>query len=71
MGKTVSLMLDTKGPEMRLGDFAEGKVYLKKGNKFTLTNDDIPGDETHVSINHKNFTQKLNQVILYYFLMVL
>lgn len=53
MGKTVSLMLDTKGPEMRLGDFAEGKVYLKKGNKFTLTNDDIPGDETHVSINHK------------------
>ena len=41
-------MLDTKGPEMRLGDFAEGKVYLKKGNKFTLTNDDIPGDETHV-----------------------
>lgn len=54
MGKTVSLMLDTKGPEMRLGDFAEGKVYLKTGEKFTLTNEDIPGDETHVSINHKN-----------------
>ena len=46
-------MLDTKGPEMRLGDFAEGKVFLKAGNKFTLTNEDIPGDETHVSINHK------------------
>ena len=53
LGVTVSLMLDTKGPEMRLGDFAEGKVFLKAGNKFTLTNEDIPGDETHVSINHK------------------
>ena len=53
LGTTVSLMLDTKGPEMRLGDFAEGKVFLKAGHKFTLTNEDIPGDETHVSINHK------------------
>lgn len=51
--KTISLVLDTKGPEMRLGDFADGKVFLKKGNKFTITNDDKPGDETHVSINHK------------------
>ena len=30
LGVTVSLMLDTKGPEMRLGDFAEGKVFLKQ-----------------------------------------
>ncbi len=53
LGVTVSLALDTKGPEMRLGDFANGKVFLKKGNKFTLTYDDTPGDETHVSVNHK------------------
>ncbi len=53
LGKTVSLALDTKGPEMRLGDFADGKVYLKTGNKFTLTYDNTPGDETHVSVNHK------------------
>lgn len=52
-GKVISLLLDTKGPEMRLGNFAEGKVFLKTGNKFTLTYDDTPGDETHVSINHK------------------
>ena len=53
-GKVVSLVLDTKGPEMRLGDFKDGKVMLEKGNKFTLTFSDEPGDETHVSINHKN-----------------
>lgn len=33
-GKTVSLMLDTKGPEMRLGKFAAGKVQLVAGKKI-------------------------------------
>lgn len=52
-GKVVSLMLDTKGPEMRLGKFAAGKVYLEAGKTFTLTHDDAEGDETHVSVSHK------------------
>ena len=53
MGSVVSLILDTKGPEMRLGEFANGEVQLKAGNKFTLTNDDAPGDETRCSVSHK------------------
>lgn len=52
-GKVISLMLDTKGPEMRLGKFAAGKVQLEEGKKFTLTYDDVDGDETHVSVSHK------------------
>ncbi len=52
-GKVISLILDTKGPERRLGEFKAGKVLLEKGNQFTLTHDDVPGDETHVSVNHK------------------
>ena len=52
-GKVISLILDTKGPEMRLGEFKDGKVMLEKGNRFTLTYEDVPGDETHVSVNHK------------------
>ena len=52
-GKVISLILDTKGPEMRLGEFKDCKVILEKGNQFTLTYDDVPGDETHVSVNHK------------------
>lgn len=52
--RVISLILDTKGPEMRLGEFANGEVQLVAGNKFILTNDDTPGDETHVSVNHKN-----------------
>ena len=52
-GKVISLVLDTKGPEMRLGEFANGSVQLEKGNQFTLTYAEDPGDETHVSVNHK------------------
>lgn len=53
-GKTVSLMLDTKGPEMRLGKFAAGKVQLVAGKKLILTADqDFVGDETKVAVSHK------------------
>ena len=52
-GKVISLVLDTKGPEMRLGEFKNGSVMLEKGKQFTLTYDETPGDETHVSVNHK------------------
>ena len=63
-GKVISLVLDTKGPEMRLGEFKDGKVMLEKGNKFTLTYEDIPGDETHVSVNHKGLYTEVNTLLL-------
>ena len=53
-GAIVSLILDTKGPEMRLGEFAEGSVQLVEGNKFILVNADIQGDENQASVTHKN-----------------
>ena len=52
-GKIISLILDTKGPEMRLGEFKDGSVQLVEGNKFALLNDDILGDETQASVTHK------------------
>ncbi|MBQ3863932.1 MAG: pyruvate kinase, partial [Schwartzia sp.] len=57
--KVVSLILDTKGPEMRLGEFKDGKVQLEKGKRFVLTYKDTPGDETHVSVNHKKLWQEV------------
>ena len=45
-GSPVAIMLDTKGPEYRIGRFADGKVDLKaKGEHFTLTTEDVPGDQ--------------------------
>lgn len=52
--KLVALLLDTKGPEIRLGEFADGKVMLEKGNKFTLTYSDEPGDVTKAPVSYKN-----------------
>lgn len=52
-GKSVALLLDTKGPEMRIGKFAGGKVHLVEGQKFVLTTRDIVGSASEVSVNHK------------------
>lgn len=49
-GKSVAIMLDTKGPEIRVRDFADGKVLLENGQDFTLTADDSLGDNTHAAI---------------------
>ena len=52
-GKIISLVLDTKGPEMRLGLFKDDAVMLVEGEKFILRNDDIQGDKNQASVTHK------------------
>ncbi len=54
MKRPVAALLDTKGPEIRLMEFAEGKVELKDGQMFTLTTEEIKGDATRVSITYKD-----------------
>ena len=55
--RPVAALLDTKGPEIRLKDFTDGKVELKDGQTFTLTTDEIMGDATRVSITYKNLPE--------------
>ena len=45
----IAIMLDTKGPEYRIKTFQSGSVTLKDGERFTLTTDDIQGDENRVA----------------------
>lgn len=56
---TVATMLDTKGPEIRLIDIEGGSAVLKEGNKFTLTTEEILGNEKRVSITYKNLVNDL------------
>lgn len=58
-GANVALLLDTKGPEMRLGLFAEGKVKLEEGQKFVLTSDEVSGTAEISSVNHKLLPQEV------------
>lgn len=48
----VAIMLDTKGPEIRLGDFKK-EVDLKLGDTYTLTPDEYLGDEKKAEISYK------------------
>ena len=50
----IAILLDTKGPEVRTGDFADPPVMLTTGETFTLTTRQIVGDETQVSITYKD-----------------
>lgn len=50
----VATLLDTKGPEIRIGSFKEYKVSLNKGQKFILTTQQIEGRNTGVSVSYKN-----------------
>ena len=57
----IAIMLDTKGPEYRIGLFKEGKVDLKTGATFTFTTDDVMGDETIVSVSYKKLHEELDK----------
>lgn len=51
--KPVALLLDTKGPEIRIGRLNKDMIQLKKSDEFVLYNEDRVGDETGVSISYK------------------
>lgn len=54
LGLPASVLLDTKGPEIRLGVFAEGSVKIEKNQTFTLRGrDDVPGTAEGVGISYK------------------
>ena len=55
----IAIMLDTKGPEYRIRTFKNGKILLKEGEIFTLTTDDVEGDETRVSVNYDGLHRDL------------
>ena len=60
MDLPIAIMLDTKGPEIRLGDFKDKmEVNLKEKDKFIITTRDILGDENIVSVSYEGLPQDL------------
>lgn len=59
LGLPIAILLDTKGPEFRTGTYENGKIELKKGDKFTLTVRDVVGNENIVSVSYKNLNKEL------------
>ena len=54
-----AVLLDTRGPEIRVKNFVNGKEYLKEGNEFTITTRDVEGTEEIVSVTYKDFPKEL------------
>lgn len=57
----IAIMLDTKGPEYRIGTFGNGPVMLQDGADFTLTTDNVTGDENRVSVSYRKLTEELSE----------
>ena len=56
----VATMLDTKGPEIRLGLFKNGKQELKTGKKITLTTQDFEGTSEKSHVNYIDLPNYVN-----------
>ena len=55
----IALMLDTKGPEYRIGTFENKKITLKDDDTFTFTTRQLVGNESIVSVNYDKLMENL------------
>lgn len=57
LNKPIAIMLDTKGPEIRTGNYNVKEIFLKPDDIFTLTTRDVMGTQDIVSVSHKGLPQ--------------
>ncbi len=55
----IAIMLDTKGPEYRIGVFEDGEVFLNNGDEFVFTTDEVVGNKGIVSVSYKGLPKEL------------
>src|SRR5690606_29224924 len=60
LNKTVAILLDTKGPEIRLGKLKEEPIELVQGEFITLTTEEILGDQDRVPITYANLPNDIS-----------
>lgn len=59
LGVPAAVMLDTKGPEIRIRDIKDGSIELKKGDHITLTTENADGTDQRVSITYADLPRQL------------
>jgi len=61
LGIPIALLLDIKGPKIRIGKFQDGRINLEKGKVFTITTDEVPGDVSRVSVSYKRLPSEVER----------
>jgi pyruvate kinase len=51
-GRPIGILADLQGPKLRVGNFAEGRIQLRNGERFRFDLDPSPGDATRASLPH-------------------
>ena len=59
LGIPCAIMLDTKGPEIRLGKFEGGSAELATGSQFTLVTSEIMGNSERATISYKDLPKQI------------
>ncbi len=59
LGLPIAIMLDTKGPEYRIGMIAGGSIELKDGDPFTFTTEQIEGSQEKVSVSYEKLSEEM------------
>ncbi len=60
LNKPISIMLDTKGPEIRIGTFESGRVFLRPGQQFELCTNPCSGNEYSVFVNYPHLPDSVS-----------
>ncbi|HHX76824.1 MAG TPA: pyruvate kinase [Firmicutes bacterium] len=67
LGKVMALMLDTRGPEVRIKTFKQGSVQLKQDDSFILTTAEVEGDNGIVAVSYPHLHAEVtagNRILL-------
>ena len=59
LNRTVALLVDTRGPEVRTGNLEEEKVFLKEGSEIILTAAPVSGNAQRVSVTYPGLPRDL------------
>ena len=57
LNKPVAILLDTKGPEIRTGEFSDPEVFLEAGSKFIITMEDVVGTKDICTVSYKGLVE--------------
>jgi len=61
VGKDVGIMVDLRGPEIRIGTFEHGKIDLREGDLFTLTTEPCVGNQERVWVQYAGIVNDVTE----------